>query len=154
MVFLDIDSNTIDRINKDNSYPICIVSDDGIEKTYVKNVRAVNSNDTVSAVNEIYSADIMATSVGAGVLKYIAQTVAAAIEKRIKDNLPPLNIMLCENLNYADKIFKELLFKYLSEDMIKVFDKNVGLIEASIGRMVPYLIRAKRKIPDCLCRAF
>ncbi|MDD4003512.1 MAG: hypothetical protein PHE12_04870, partial [Clostridia bacterium] len=146
-VFLDIDSNTIDRINKDKSYPICIVSDDGIEKTYVKNVRAVNSNDTESAVKEIYSADIMATSVGAGVLKYIAQTVAMAIEKRIKDNLLPLNIMLCENLNYADKIFKQLLFKYLSEDAIKVFDKNVGLIEASIGRMVPVFEKSGAENP-------
>lgn len=137
VVFLDIAKDVIDLLNKERSYPLCIVSDEGYKTITINNVRAVNSLDAEKAAEEIATADIMATSVGANVLPHIAKPVAMAIEKRIKLNSPPLNILLCENLNHAEKVFKGHLFKYLNEQAKTVFDKNIGLVEASIGRMVP-----------------
>lgn len=139
VVFIDINQEIINRLNKDKQYPVIIVSDEGEKEIIVKNVRGVNGKNNEDVIKEITTADIMATSVGANVIKFIAKNVATAIDNRISENVPPLNIMLCENLNYADKVFKDELFKYLNENSKKQFEKNVGLVEASIGRMVPVL---------------
>ena len=50
---------------------------------------------------------------------------------------PPLNIIICENLLNADKILGKLIKDQLTAEEQIIFDKSVGLIEASIGRMVP-----------------
>ena len=48
-----------------------------------------------------------------------------------------LNIIICENLNDANKIFEGLIKEYLSPEECVRFDETIGLVEASIGRMVP-----------------
>ena len=103
VVFLDINKEIINRLSDEKHYNIYLVSHENIKKITVNNVSGVNSLAQQDAVNEIFTADIMATSVGANVLKYIAKPIALAIEKRIKANKSPLNIMLCENLKEADK---------------------------------------------------
>lgn len=147
VIFLDINNEVINRINADRCYPVCIVSEEGEKEIIVNNVRAVNSLQADKVLEEIFTADIMATSVGANVLKHIAKTVANAVELRILNSKPPLNILLCENLNFADKIFKAELFNHLSENSKLLFDKNVGLVEASIGRMVPVLEKKEGENP-------
>ena len=147
VVFLDINQSVIKLLNDEKRYPICIVSNDGNEEFFVENVRAVDSSVISDVVNEIVTADVMATSVGANVLKFIAKPIAMAIEKRIELQKPPLNILLCENLLDADKFLKTEMFKYLSENTKAVFSQNVGLVEASIGRMVPVLPKKEGEHP-------
>ena len=50
---------------------------------------------------------------------------------------PPLNIIICENLNDANRILEGLIKEQLSDSEKDIFDRQVGLVEASIGRMVP-----------------
>ncbi len=138
-VFLDINEQVVNLLNQEGKYPVSIVENRGEKEIWVHNVRAVNSSSEEAAAEEIFDCDIMATSVGVNVLKFIARPVAAAIERRIAAGRPPLNILLCENLMAADKYFKEQLLKHLSANAAKEFDSNVGLVEASIGRMVPVL---------------
>ena len=45
--------------------------------------------------------------------------------------------MICENLNDANKIFEGLIKEHLSPEECERFDDTIGLVEASIGRMVP-----------------
>jgi len=111
----------------------------------------VDSRDEEAAISEIFSADIMATSVGVNVLKFIAKPVARAIERRIAANRPPLNILLCENLMEADKYFEEQLKIHLGKEASAEFSKHVGLVEASIGRMVPVLEREPGDNPLKVC---
>lgn len=147
VVFLDINQSVIKMLNDERRYPICIVSNDGNEEFFVENVRAVDSSVTEDVINEIVTADVMATSVGANVLKFIAKPIALAIEKRIELQKPPLNILLCENLLDADKFLKTEIFKYLSVKAQASFCSNVGLVEASIGRMVPVLPKKEGEHP-------
>ncbi len=139
VAFLDINKEVIGKLSEDRQYPITIVSNDGNREIIVKNVYGIDSSVEENAIKAIFEADIMSTSLGVNVLRFVAKTLAKAIEMRIDAKRPPLNILLCENLIDANIYLKNEIFKYLSEDKKAVFDENVGLVEASIGRMVPVL---------------
>lgn len=139
VVFLDIDDRVIDTLNADKKYTITTVSNDKTEQIQVKNIRAINpSVDEISAIKEIAQCELMATAVGANILKYIAPVIAKGLVLRAKENGRALNILLCENLLDVNTYMKELLAKELG-DSDKNILCNVGFVETSIGRMVPVM---------------
>jgi len=75
--------------------------------------------------------------VGARILKFIVPNIVAGLRKRWAANGAPLNIIICENLMDANKVLEEMLKAQLTEEEKSKFDETVGLVEASIGRMVP-----------------
>lgn len=102
----------------------------------IANVTAVNGN-LPGAVDAIANCDIMATAVGARILQFIVPNIIAGLRKRWETGKAPLNIIICENLNDANKILEAMLKEQLTEEEQTLFDESVGLVEASIGRMVP-----------------
>lgn len=113
------------------------VSGAGYEDVTVENVTAVDGKDTELAAQAIAECDIMATAVGARILPHIAPVIAQGLRKRWAKTDAPLNIIICENLNDANVILEGLLKKELCEHEHALLDARVGLVEASIGRMVP-----------------
>ena len=93
--------------------------------------------DANAVAEAIAGADIMATAVGVNVLKFIIPNIVAGLRLRKERNLPPFNIIICENLNDANKIIEGMIKEQLTEDEIIWSDKNIGLVEAAIGRTVP-----------------
>ncbi|MDA3800080.1 MAG: mannitol dehydrogenase [Kiritimatiellae bacterium] len=150
VTFIDINEKIIDRLNSDKKYTIHIVSNDEVNDVVVENVCGINGTEE-AVVEEIFSADIMATAVGVNVIKFIAPIVAEGLEKRIAERKPPLNIILCENLIKVDEYFKAEIFKYLSEYAKSNFRDYVGLVEASIGRMVPVIASEDGDNPLTVC---
>lgn len=132
VVFIDVDKSIIDALNRERKY-LVEVKDEKPEKIWVENVRGVDGRDTRAVIQEIATADIMATAVGPNALQYIYEVVAAGITKRKK----PLNIIICENLRHMSRIIKKNLADHLPEDF--PIDERVGLIETSIGKMVPIM---------------
>ena len=137
VTFIDVAEKLIDALNREKTYPVRIVSNEGFEDIDVEHICAVNGNNTEAAAQAIAEADIMATAVGVNILKYIVPNLAAGIRRRIQAGGSPLNIIICENLIDADKLLAKLIRAELSEPEQDWFDKNIGLVEASIGRMVP-----------------
>ena len=137
VTFIDVAEPVVKALQDNKSYPIRYVSSEGYEDVLVENVTAVNGNDMEAAADVIANCDIMATAVGARILKFIVGNVVAGIRKRWELGKGPLNIIICENLNDANKIFEGMLKEQLTEEECKKFDETVGLVEASIGRMVP-----------------
>ena len=137
VTFIDVAEKLIDALNREKTYPVRIVSNEGFEDIDVERICAVNGNNTEAAAQAIAEADIMATAVGGNILKYIVPNLAAGIRRRIQAGGSPLNIIICENLIDADKLLAKLIRAELSEPEQDWFDKNIGLVEASIGRMVP-----------------
>ncbi|HHU49910.1 MAG: mannitol dehydrogenase [Caldicoprobacterales bacterium] len=142
--FLDIDKALIDVFNKHHEYDVKIVADDFERLDKVKNVYAVDAN-TEEAIKEIADCDIMATAVGVNVLPYIIDNIANGIKMRMTRGNQPLNIILAENLLDADKRMKEMIYEKLNKEEQEWADKNLGLVAASIGRMVPPLTEEERK---------
>ena len=135
--FIDVAAPVVEGLNKEGKYPVRIVSGDTHEDIDVVNVCAVNGNDTEAVANVIAECDIMATAVGVNILKFIIPNLVAGIRKRMQIGTKPLNILICENLMDANKVLEGMLKAQLTAEECAWFDENVGLVEASIGRMVP-----------------
>ena len=137
VVFVDIDKTTIDALNRERRYLIQ-VKDEHPEDIWVENVRGVYGRDREAVIREMATADIMATAVGPNALQYIYEIIAEGIKERDR----PLNIVICENLRHMSRLFRDNLLSYLPEGF--PIDDRVGLIETSIGKMVPIMPAAVR----------
>ena len=135
--FIDVAKPLIEEINARNSYPVRILSGDTVTDVTVGPVFAVDGNDQEAASNAIAEADIVATAVGVRILPYIVPNLVAGIRKRFAAGDRPRNSLICENLNNANKILEGMLKEKLTPEECERFDRQIGLVEASIGRMVP-----------------
>ena len=152
VVFLDIMQDVIDEMNRRGEYTVRIVSNEGEQDTRVAPVRAVNST-TDQAIDEIATCDIMATAVGVNILPRVAPAIAKGIVARMERSGKPLNIILCENQLEVDKLMREWLYACFTDEQKRWADENLGLVEPSIGRMVPPLtpeMRARDRLLICV----
>ena len=137
VTFIDVAEPVVRELRERRCYPLRFVSNAGNEDCWVRNVTAVDGNDAEAASDVIAACEIMATAVGARILKFIIPNIVAGLRKRWARGGAPLNIIICENLNDANKIVEAMIKEQLSPEEQKRFDESVGLVEASIGRMVP-----------------
>ncbi len=138
IIFIDIDSELINKLNTDHCYPVRVVTEGEYEEETVRNVRGVLADNEKKAVKEIADADLMATAVGVKALPYIVKTLVKGFSKRWDNgNYQPLNIIICENLIDADQYLEDLIKEELTTEQLPHFQETVGLVKASIGRMVP-----------------
>jgi len=140
VVFVDLFQPVIDELNRRKEYNVIIKGD----KEYViqvKNVRGVNVSDEMAVVNELCDAAIVATAVGQQGLPGVVSLLAKGLIKRFQQ-LPiqhPIDIIIAENLRDAAPWFASELKKILPTEF--PLQQNVGLIETSIGKMVPIMTR-------------
>ena len=137
VTFIDIVEDTVSRLHLEHCYSLRIVSSDGYEDTMIENVDAIHGNNCAAVTQAIAEADIMATAVGVNVLKFIIPNITAGLRRRFQTTQEPLNIIICENLMDADKMMGRMIKEHLTAGESAQFDRQVGLVEASIGRMVP-----------------
>jgi len=137
VTFIDVAEPVVKALQENRTYPVRYVTTEGYEDVWVQNVTAVNGNDAEAASDVIANCDIMATAVGARILKFIVPNIVAGLKKRWAMGKGPLNIIICENLMDANKVLEGMLKDQLTAEEQKLFDETVGLVEASIGRMVP-----------------
>ncbi len=137
VTFIDVAEPVVKFLQENRTYPVRYVSSNGHKDVWIENVTAVNGNDADAASDVIAECDIMATAVGARILKFIVPNIIAGLRKRWANGGAPLNIIICENLMDANKVLEGMLKANLTEEECALFDKTVGLVEASIGRMVP-----------------
>ena len=142
VVFIDVDMRTVNALNERHEYRI-EVKDDPPDELIVKNVRAVNGNDRVAVVEELVGARICGTAVGIKALPYIYPSLAAGIAERRRRGDRPLDVILCENLHHAADQVRAGLAEQLPPDF--PLQDCVGLIETSIGKMVPIVPEAVRQ---------
>lgn len=140
VVFIDVNLEIIDKLNLEGRYPVGILSESGCRDIIVSNVKGVNGLDIEKVAETIAEADIMATAVGVNVLPKIVKPIAEGLKKRWRlGRMNPLNIIICENLLDANRYLEELIKGELDDGQSRYFDKLIGLVEASIGRMVPVM---------------
>ena len=134
--FLEIKRDLVDEINARGKYPVRFVTNESSEDHIVGPVRALYSL-TDEAVEEIAQCDIMATAVGVNSLPDIAPIIAKGAVMRMERAGSPLNIIICENQLGAEKLMRGWIYACLTDAQRAWADKNLGLVEASIGRTVP-----------------
>lgn len=134
--FLDRIQELIDALNAAEEYTVRIVSNDDFSDSVVPVARALNSL-TDEAVEAIAGCDLMATAVGANELKNIAPIIAKAAARRMARGGGPLDVILCENQLGADTLMRGWIDPHFTDGERAWADANLGLVEASISRMVP-----------------
>ena len=143
--FVDVDKNIVNELNEKQQYPVKVVSNETSYEETVHHVRAVDGRDEERVAKEIAETDIIATAVGVNVLKHIVKPLSLGIIKRKTLGKPPVNIIICENLIDADKYLRKMILSEIGETNTEWLDENVGIIKASIGRMVPVMTEAMKE---------
>jgi mannitol-1-phosphate 5-dehydrogenase len=137
IVFIDVDLRIISEINRRESYDVVIKSDyeEVIRVTDISGILAINEEEVTNA---IANCNLMATSVGKNAIEKILPIISRGIEKRFSLHPDsPLDIILAENSRDCRQIINNGLKALLPNNLL--VDSYVGLIETSIGKMVPII---------------
>lgn len=144
IIFIDINKDLISTLNERGKYNVVFKSEAGEQVIEVANVRGITSNDTEQVVKEIATCSLAAVSVGQQGLSHIMKVLAAGILERQKRNEePPIDIIIAENMRNAGRWIYRQLKEILPKNF--PFDEKVGLIETSIGKMVPLMTERDMK---------
>jgi mannitol-1-phosphate 5-dehydrogenase len=137
VVFVDADLKLIDELNRRKNYNV-IIKTEKEEILHIENVSGVSVFDVEKASEEISSASMMAVCVGLNNIPKIIPLLSKGLLKRYQqDKNLPLDIVLAENLRDAADFFKERLLEHLPQQY--PLNELVGLVETSIGKMVPIM---------------
>lgn len=138
IVFVDMDESLVHELNSRGSYPVVIKGPKGEERVVIDNVTAIHALDTEAIVEVISNVNSMAISVGKAALPAVAKTVAAGLLAREEKQAGhSIDIILAENMRSADHFFREALRAFLPASY--PLNERVGLVETSIGKMVPIM---------------
>ncbi len=138
VVFVDMDKSLVDALNKRGTYPVVIKGPESVERLVVKDVWAIHALEKDEVVKVVGNADVMAICVGKNALPAVASVVAAGL--MLREQKSPgkiLDIILAENMRSANLFFREKLKSLLPGTY--PLEKRVGLVETSIGKMVPIM---------------
>ncbi len=140
IVFADIDSRIVELLNEATSYKVITVDNNHPEKEgeyTVQNVSALLLSEKEKITENIIDCDIIALSVGKRGLLGLSEMLATGLGKRyeVRKN-DPVDIILAENVRDAADLFRTELKKIATGFPL---DDYVGLVETSIGKMVPIM---------------
>ena len=150
VVFVDVNKALIDALNKKGSYPVVIRSDEGEEVLEIRNIRGLYLEETEAIAAEFEEASVVATAVGNDNLGEVIPVIAKGIQHKIdQKSLSPTDIIIAENLRHAAAYFEKELRRYFP---VAFIHQSIGLIETSIGKMVP--IMTKKDLEEDITRVF
>ena len=137
VIFVDIDPVIVAALNQHRNYTVMIKGETE-EEILVSNVRAVSGLDKIQVAEELSKASIMAISVGKNALEKVIPLIAEGLKIRYKSAPDlPLDIIIAENMRSAGEFIRHQLKVYLPN--YYPMEKLVGLVETSIGKMVPIM---------------
>jgi mannitol-1-phosphate 5-dehydrogenase len=140
VVFVDINRKLIALLNQHQQYKIVIKDGENDRTLMVRRVRGICLDDTAQVLAELTDTGIVSLSVGQQGLQAAIPILAQALVSR---GQKPLDVIIAENMRNADLFIREELRKRLPGDDLLQW---VGLIETSIGKMVP--IMTQKDIED------
>ena len=151
VVFIDINRELIDLLNREKAYNVVVKSENGNQTIRIENVRGLHLSDSQAVIDELASTSLAALSVGQqGLLAAIPLIAKALIQRNHSSNGYPLDVIIAENMRNADSYIADKLAELLPNGFN--LNENVGLIETSIGKMVP--IMSKTDLDDDQLQVF
>jgi mannitol-1-phosphate 5-dehydrogenase len=142
VVFVDIDAGLVESLNARREYHVEI-RDEIPDRLTIRNVRAVVARDIRAVVDEIASADILGTAVGKNALAELVPLLVLGLRRRLKAGRPPIDIIICENILAGAAFLRNRLEAALPKDFPR--EAMPGLVETSIGKMVPIMPEEARR---------
>ena len=137
VVFIDAVQNLVSLLNEKQYYTVVIKRQGRAdERRVIGPVRALFCGGEEAVTGEIADCDLLSTSVGKDALPGVMPLIAAGLQKRKAKGGGPLDIIIGENARDAKEIFLNGIAAALTEKNFPLGD-YLGLIETSIGKMVP-----------------
>ncbi|GAB1482254.1 mannitol-1-phosphate 5-dehydrogenase [Treponema sp.] len=142
VAFVDVNPKLIDALNEKKAYTVVVKREGKTdERRIVSPLRAIDGRNADLVAADIADADIVSTSVGKAVLPEILPVIAKGLAERER-RFPgrSLDIIIAENARGAKELFRTTLQAELGADY--PLYARVGLVETSIGKMVPIMKEA------------
>ncbi|MGB6918010.1 MAG: mannitol-1-phosphate 5-dehydrogenase, partial [Phycisphaerae bacterium] len=136
VLFVDAEARLIEALNARGEYLIRVkdtLPPGAPAEIRVRNVRGLAASDTEAVSAAVAEADLVSTAVGAAALPALFPVLSRGLRRRSR----PVSIILCENLRHAARLVREGLEPLLPAGFD--FERLVGLVETSIGKMVPIM---------------
>ena len=138
VTFVDVDQRLVALLNERGSYRVVVKDLDKPDETKtVSPVSALLGTDLEGIIDAVVRADFVATSVGLRALDSVLPVLARGLIARAKAGRPDLDVIIAENLRSGAQLYHEKLRSLLG-DQVSVLD-HLGLVETSIGKMVPLM---------------
>lgn len=132
--YADTAQPLIDQLNQDGGYSVELLAEEET-MVFIDQVQAMNSIlEPEKVENEIQTAYLITTSVGANNLARIAPLLAQALTKRFQEQQQPINILANENIINASLLLKEAVEEQLDEASQKLFDQYAFFVDTAIDR--------------------
>jgi mannitol-1-phosphate 5-dehydrogenase len=139
VVFIDVNEKLVQLLNERKYYNVIIKQEGKSDEVLrIGPVRAIHSSNETVIAEELATANLVSTSVGKAALHAIIPILAQGLKKRYHyypDR--PLDIIIAENAPGAKNFFLEILSQTLGSEY--PLTELVGLVESSIGKMVPLM---------------
>lgn len=130
LTFLDVNQDVVDLLNTQKHY-LVIETGVGAITHEVTGYNALNSQTQFdAAADAIASAQVLTTSVGVSILKFLAPLLEAGLSRRTLQD--PLIVMACENAIGASEVLKEALVASGSTILSRAIFANTA-----VDRIVP-----------------
>lgn len=151
VTFVDVNRSLVDEINRRGRYSVTVKQQDEPDRAlWVESVNALPFDDRAAVVGAVAEASCLGTAVGASAVGNLYEPLAAGLLERVRraardpnSHLVPLNLIIAENLRDAAAHFRAGLSRHLPRELD--LDHLIGLVETSIGKMVPLLSERDRR---------
>jgi len=133
-IFVDINDTVVAEINRRGEYDVVMLAPTGEEsRVSVSSVIAIDARDTKAVASALAATDVAATAVGAGGFGPVCDLIADGLILRSSERPGvPLDVILAENIPGAADLARSRIAAIAGDDL-----SLLGLVETSIGKMVP-----------------
>ncbi len=137
VLFVDAYPPVVDELHKRGGYKIVVKDelapgDDGVIE--VKGVDAITVDDSAAVLEAVKRADLIGTAVGSAHIESVLKSMTPGIIAR---DGRPLSILFCENFNGVAEFARSRFSGWLPANF--ELNRILGLVETSIGKMVPLM---------------
>ena len=146
----DINETLVGQLRERGEYPVIIRSSEGDKIRRVSGFSSVAIGDKAGLAECLMQADLISSSVGQAGLTAVCDLLAELLPLRNREKTRPLELILAENIRDGADFCRERLTGILGEAY--PLAEQLGLVETSIGKMVPLLSDEDRaRDPLILC---
>jgi len=143
VLFVDAVPEIVRALHERRAYRV-VIKDTlpaGVPDTFMVNdVDGIDVRDREAVKAAVARADLIGTAVGAAHLPGVLDVIAAGLPERAGR---PVSLLFCENLHGLARMVRETLSRALPDGF--PLDRQVGLVETSIGKMVPLMPQEVRR---------
>lgn len=142
VTFIDVDETKIDRLRTQRSYPVYVVSKEGIDRRVVSDVYGINLADRELVLDTLKHADLILTAVGKNALAAVAPLLFTALRSRAgRGDETVVSVIACENVHDNTRYLRDCILSHAAHQVDQaVIDMIAAFPNCVVDRIVPNVL--------------